>query len=178
MENGVGKKIVTCDDPSSSPPPPTFCPGFPFCDNQGNGGSWPGVDPHRHFLGFRPWPLWPGQQGNWLPSYWPFFWKGQQGNRPQQQVQQHWPTWRATWKFLPHLGRWVRSWWGWFIHSCIESWNDSSILTFKNYYRNSLFFLQIFWVVIIYLFSNILLLKYVLCNFHLLHPLHLFVIEI
>ena len=73
MENGVGKKIVTCDDPSSPPPPPTFCPGFPFCDNQGTGGiethgSWPGVDTYRNwpFRPYRPWPLmWPGQ------GYWP-----------------------------------------------------------------------------------------------------------
>ena len=135
MENGVGKKIMTCDDPSS-PPPPTFCPGFPFCDNQGNGGietlgSWPGVDTYRNwpFRPYRPWPLmwpgqqgyWPGQQGNWPgqrgswrdQAYtWPLIWPGQQGNWPQPQVQQHWPTWRATWRFLPHLGRWVRSWWG------------------------------------------------------------------
>merc|ERR1719192_374634 len=95
MENGVGKTTVTCDDPSSPPPPPTFCPGFPFCDNQGNGGiethgSWPGVDTHRMNWPFRPWPLWPGQQGNWLPSYWPFFWRGQQGNLPQQHGSRNW----------------------------------------------------------------------------------------
>merc|ERR1712241_1390237 len=92
MENGVGKTTVTCDDPSSPPLPPTFCPGFPFCDNQGNGGiethgSWPGVDTCRNwpFRPYSPWPLmnWPGQG-------WPLMnWPGQQGYWPGQK--EIWP---------------------------------------------------------------------------------------
>ena len=132
-ENGVGKTTVTCDDPSSPPPPPTFCPGFPFCDNQGNGGiethgSWPGVDTHRNWpIRVRPWPLinWPGQQGKgpfylprYLPRYFPylrpFYWPGQQGNWPQQHGSSR-DHWKAFWKFVPHLGRFVLSWchWSW-----------------------------------------------------------------
>ena len=127
MENGVGKTTVTCDDPSSPPPPPTFCPGFPFCDNQGNGGiethgSWPGVDTHRNWpIRVRPWPLinWPGQRGNYLPRnlppyLWPLIWPGQQGNWPQQHGSSR-DHWKAFWKFVPHLGRYVLSWchWSW-----------------------------------------------------------------
>ena len=66
-------------------------------------------------MGGSDWPgqpgSWPGQQGSWRDQAytWPLIWPGQQGNWPQPQVQQHWPTWRATWKFLPHLGRWILS---------------------------------------------------------------------